>query len=472
MAEKDADRAHMQADAAETRDAAQRLRFKSELDAARMMINSRFIEHRKRSAAAIHQQKETRSKKQREMSSKLMTELEMANNKHKGEVTKFKQKQDARVVELRERLTEEKQVTDKVRQMGEEAVMGKKMKFQGALKTERKFHHQKATKVKQRRKHQHKTNIDNMHVLRKAVTKAKKESKELREALTRAWIAQREVKDERDHLLSHVTQLEFDFALKSQELDSALESASKPDFIFGMEKVGIRARRLSLRIVQLILELLVAGTPPASINRSILAFVGNMASHIKVHVKVLPSIWFIRRCWTVLLIVSQLIVAHRLSKSDKWGAMHSDKTGRRQVDILNLIITAMEDGDPSYVPILFSASILPENGTADNLHNSIINFIEEKKEWLVKWQEVIERDYPDYEHSLDQAGLDITKLQDGGHVVTDGCNTARKFNRMMVDTIKNAKKGQSVGMVISHSIAEAAASNRTEKNDVHVDCEG
>ena len=103
--------------------------------------------------------------------------------------------------------------------------------------------------------------------------------------------------------------------------------------------------------------------------------------------------------------------------------MHSNGTGRRQVDILNLIITAMEDEVPSGVPILFSASILPEDGTANNLHNSIINFIEEKKEWLVKWQEVIERDHPDYEHSLDQAGLDITKLQDGGNVVTDGCNT-------------------------------------------------
>ena len=123
MAEKDADRAHMQAGAAETRDAAQRLRFKSELDAARMMINSRFIEHQKRSAAAIHQQKETRSKKQREMSSKLMTELEMANNKHKGEVTKIKQTQDERVVVYRERLAEEKQVTNKVRQMGEGGVV-------------------------------------------------------------------------------------------------------------------------------------------------------------------------------------------------------------------------------------------------------------------------------------------------------------------------------------------------------------
>ena len=83
------------------------------------------------------------------MASKLMTKLEMANNKHKGEVTKIKQTQDERVVAHRERLTEEKQVTNKVRQMGEEAVINKTMKLQVALKTERKFHHQKATKVKQ-----------------------------------------------------------------------------------------------------------------------------------------------------------------------------------------------------------------------------------------------------------------------------------------------------------------------------------
>ena len=82
----------------------------------------------------------------------------------------------------------------------------------------------------------------------------------------------------------------LNFALNSQELDSALESASTPDFVFGIEKVGIKARRWLLRIVQLILELLVTGTPPAPINGTFLACVGNMAPHIKVRVKRLTSI--------------------------------------------------------------------------------------------------------------------------------------------------------------------------------------
>ena len=67
--------------------------------------------------------------------------------------------------------------------------MDKKMKFKAALNTERQFYRNKAMKVKQQRKLQHKKNIDNMHMLRSAVAEANAESKELREALARAQIA-------------------------------------------------------------------------------------------------------------------------------------------------------------------------------------------------------------------------------------------------------------------------------------------
>ena len=90
--------------------------------------------------------------------------------------------------------------------------------------------------------------------------------------------------------------------------------------------------------------------------------------------------------------------------------MHSDGTGRRQVDILNLIINGMQEGDPSYLPILFLASILPEDGTANMLHESIIYFVEDKKELLEYWKRVTERNSPEYEYGIDLAGLDLTKL--------------------------------------------------------------
>ena len=50
--------------------------------------------------------------------------------------------------------------------------------------------------------------------------------------------------------------------------------------------------------------------------------------------------------------------------------------------------------------------------------------------------QVLTRDYPDYEHNINPNGLTLAKLGDGGNAMTDGCNTARKFNGMMCDTIK------------------------------------
>ena len=56
------------------------------------------------------------------------------------------------------------------------------------------------------------------------------------------------------------------------------------------------------------------------------------------------------------------------------------------------------------MPILFSASILPEDNTADSLIGSIITFSEEKKEWLHEWKRVIERDFEDYDHNIEPGG--------------------------------------------------------------------
>ena len=132
------------------------------------------------------------------------------------------------------------------------------------------------------------------------------------------------------------------------------------------------------------------------------------------------------------------------------------------------------------MPILFSASILPEDGTSEAIHDSIISFLEEKKEWLKKWQEVMARDYPGAKHDIDPEGLNLAKLAEGGNVMTDGCNGARKFNRLMVDTIRKlalkngsgngvANSGdvveESIGQVIVQSICETATAFQEDGND-------
>ena len=291
-------------------------------------------------------------------------------------------------------------------------------------------------KERTRRLQQEAEDLKHAQKLQEVVVAAKSASREFKEFAMRAQSRMDDIREERDCLLRHMTQMEMDAVLTESKLNAALNSAQLPAFVFRKETIkDSRARRWPMHIIQLILELLVAGVPPSSVNASIVAFVKVTAPHIKILLEELPSIWFIRRCRTVLLTLCTLLAAHRLASAKKWGAFHSDGTGRRHLDIIDLTIT-IEEAVNEYVPILFSASILPEDGTAESQHDAILTFIEEKKRWLQRWMQVLTRDYPDYEHNINPDGLTLAKLGDGGNSMTDGCNTARKFNGMMCDTIK------------------------------------
>ena len=99
---------------------------------------------------------------------------------------------------------------------------------------------------------------------------------------------------ERDKALKLVTQQEMDMALNQSELEKALRHISDPSFVFGKEspKEEKVAKCWTLKIIQLILELLGAGTPPNSIGGSIVSSIKNIPPNIEL--KELPSIWFIR----------------------------------------------------------------------------------------------------------------------------------------------------------------------------------
>ena len=91
----------------------------------------------------------------------------------------------------------------------------------------------------------------------------------------------------------------------------------------------------------LILEQLVNGTPPSSVNDNIVAHVKKFSP--TTDIVDLPSIWTIRRARTVLLIICQTLAAYRLSKADKWDQLFTDATSRRQVSFQNLVISIEED---------------------------------------------------------------------------------------------------------------------------------
>ena len=308
-----------------------------------------------------------------------------------------------------------------------------------------------------------------------SASQARKERDEAVSCKLKAVERVRQISIDKDEAFKLLEQSEWDFALQEEELNLTLECLSDPAFVFEKEQKG-RAKRWSLRIVQLVMELLVSGTAPASVSDAIVAFVKNLAPDIKL--RQLPSLSFIRRCRTILVITCQLTAVYRLAKAPKWGTIHTDGTSRRQVCILNLIITILEErGEPNFIPILASTSILPEDETAITQEDAIITFLEERKEWLGKWKEVIERDFPDFVHDIDPDGLDLVKMGSGGNVMTYGCNTAQKLNRLLVATIKAhfiERQGQSVGAIIADSIndtppdpGDAADVNRVDPQYYH-----
>lgn len=125
--------------------------------------------------------------------------------------------------------------------------------------------------------------------------------------------------------------------------DRKLAAADAAVPIKVIEKEASKRGRSSwpLYIWDLILEQLVNGTPPSSVN-------ANIVSHVKKFspttiIKELPSIWTIRRARTVLLVIVQTLSAYRLAKADKWHQVFTDATSRRQVTFQNLVISIEED---------------------------------------------------------------------------------------------------------------------------------
>mmetsp|Transcript_47221 Transcript_47221/g.124471 ORF Transcript_47221/g.124471 Transcript_47221/m.124471 type:complete len:348 (-) Transcript_47221:164-1207(-) len=89
-----------------------------------------------------------------------------------------------------------------------------------------------------------------------------------------------------------------------------------------------------LWMVQLVLEHLVAGIPPASIPAAI-------RSHAELTAKAdeqidVPSVDFCRRMRSVLRVLSETLAAYRLAKQARWKQLFTDGTGRRQIALQNL----------------------------------------------------------------------------------------------------------------------------------------
>ena len=80
-------------------------------------------------------------------------------------------------------------------------------------------------------------------------------------------------------------------------------------------------------MLQLVLEMLVNGTPPESISPNITLQIALICPDVKIHN--LPSISFIKECRIVFRSLGETLTSYRLAQAKKWEQLFIDGTSRR-----------------------------------------------------------------------------------------------------------------------------------------------
>jgi hypothetical protein len=118
-----------------------------------------------------------------------------------------------------------------------------------------------------------------------------------------------------------------------------------------------------------VVELLSHCTPPASVSANILSVVELLIPNLLI-VKQLPSICFVRYCWTVLAHVSQTLAAYEIARADAIEQSYTDGTSRRQTAMQNFVVRILQDGGSRRITL--SSCILSEDESAVSIAAAIV----------------------------------------------------------------------------------------------------
>jgi hypothetical protein len=188
-------------------------------------------------------------------------------------------------------------------------------------------------------------------------------------------------------------------------------------------------------MVQLILEQLINGTPPAAIP-------GNIYSQDRLTTgrdgQEVPSVDFCRKMRIVLRILTETLAAYQLAKQEQWHQLFTDGTGRRQV-ALETILVALEDDDGKLRPLILSSAHVLEGESSEQTCAAVLKQVESGGAWLARWAEVHEHMHPGDEHDIpDVSEMNIGKLGGTGAASTDTAAPARKQRRLLCAAVAQA----------------------------------
>ena len=122
-------------------------------------------------------------------------------------------------------------------------------------------------------------------------------------------------------------------------------------------------------MTQMILEMLAHKTPPSCIPANILTITSLVFLEIKV-VEEPPSVSFVRKCRSALVVETKTLGAYLIAKSDHAVEHHSDGTKRLQVAVDNSIVRCTTD--IGLRPIMLSSYILSMSETSEMITEAII----------------------------------------------------------------------------------------------------
>jgi len=121
-------------------------------------------------------------------------------------------------------------------------------------------------------------------------------------------------------------------------------------------------------VIQYICELLVIGTPPASIlsiiSSSYQTYYGKEPDEVS-------HISFVRQCRVIVQVIGETIAAIKMASSEKWDQLWTDATTRRQCPFQALIIGLM-DSEKKLDPVTVSTCIFLEGESAETTIESIL----------------------------------------------------------------------------------------------------
>ena len=121
-------------------------------------------------------------------------------------------------------------------------------------------------------------------------------------------------------------------------------------------------------VIQYICELLVIGTPPASIPSIIST---SYQTYYRKEPDEVPQVRFVRQCHVIVQVIGETIAVIKLASAEKWDQLWINATTRRQCPFQALIIGLM-DSEKKLDPVTVSSCIFLGDEFAETTVKSIL----------------------------------------------------------------------------------------------------